>query len=57
MRGISPDIVHRTVDHKQEEWVRGDLHTNSIENAWSLVQAVCGRFRIIWSLRGTWTPI
>jgi len=27
---------HETVNHSAEEWVRGDVHTNSIENAWSL---------------------
>ena len=27
---------HETVNHSEEEWVRGDVHTNSIENAWSL---------------------
>lgn len=27
---------HEAVKHSQEEWVRGDVHTNSIENAWSL---------------------
>lgn len=27
---------HRTVNHSQEEWVRGEIHTNGIENAWSL---------------------
>jgi transposase-like protein len=27
---------HQSVDHKAEEWVRGDVHTNSIEGVWSL---------------------
>ena len=27
---------HGSVDHKAKEYVRGDVHTNSIENAWSL---------------------
>lgn len=27
---------HETVNHKAEEWVRGDVHTNGIESAWSL---------------------
>lgn len=27
---------HETVNHRAEEWVRGDVHTNSIEGAWSL---------------------
>lgn len=27
---------HDTVNHRAEEWVRGEVHTNSIESAWSL---------------------
>ncbi len=27
---------HQSVCHKKEEWSRGDIHTNSVENAWSL---------------------
>jgi transposase-like protein len=27
---------HETVNHGAEEWVRGDVHTNTIESAWSL---------------------
>ena len=27
---------HNTVNHSMEEWVRGTVHTNSVENAWSL---------------------
>ena len=27
---------HDTVAHKSEEWVRGDVHTNTIEGVWSL---------------------
>ena len=27
---------HETVNHSQEVWVIGDVHTNSIENVWSL---------------------
>ena len=30
--------VHETVNHSIEEWVRGDVHTNSIENVWSLLK-------------------
>ena len=30
------DTKHESVDHNAKEWVRGDVHTNSIENAWSL---------------------
>lgn len=27
---------HESVNHHAEEWVRGDVHTNTIESAWSL---------------------
>lgn len=27
---------HASVDHSAQEWVRGDVHTNSIEGVWSL---------------------
>ena len=27
---------HETVNHNQEEWVRGDVHTNGAEGVWSL---------------------
>ena len=30
------DTKHESVNHKSKEYVRGDVHTNSIENAWSL---------------------
>jgi len=30
------NTVHETVNHSQDEWVRGDVHTNSIEGSWSL---------------------
>ena len=32
------DTRHETVNHSLEEWVRGDAHTNSIENIWSLLK-------------------
>lgn len=36
-RGIEDaDTKHETVDHYKEKWVRGDVHTNSIEGVWSL---------------------
>ncbi len=36
-RGIQDDdTTHETVNHSEEEWVRGDVHTNSIEGVWSL---------------------
>jgi transposase-like protein len=30
------DTKHRKVDHGREEWVRGIVHTNTIEGVWSL---------------------
>lgn len=36
---------HEYVDHSREEWVRGGVHTNSIESAWSLFdRAVIGSY-------------
>lgn len=32
------DTKHETVNHSQNEWVRGDVHTNYIENIWSLLK-------------------
>ena len=29
---------HESVNHKAKEWVRGDVHTNSIEAFWSNVK-------------------
>jgi transposase-like protein len=30
------DTRHETVKHRADEWVRGDVHTNSVESVWSL---------------------
>ena len=32
------DTVHETVNHSIEEWVRGEVHTNTVENVWSLLK-------------------
>jgi transposase-like protein/IS1 family transposase len=32
------DTDHETVNHSIEEWVRGEIHTNGIENVWSLLK-------------------
>jgi transposase-like protein len=38
-RGIADhDTRHETVNHSADEWVRGDVHTNSVENIWSLLK-------------------
>jgi transposase-like protein len=39
------DTRHETVSHIQEEWVRGDVHTNTVENVWSLLdRSIIGSF-------------
>src|SRR5207249_12246942 len=45
-RGVADeDTRHEYVDHSAEEWVRGDVHTNTIESAWSLFdRAVIGSY-------------
>ncbi len=36
-RGIADkDTLHATVSHWQKEWVRGIVHTNTLESVWSL---------------------
>lgn len=30
------DTKHRKVNHRTEEWVRGIVHTNTVEGVWSL---------------------
>ena len=44
--GISDsDTRHETVNHSAEEWVIGDVHTNSIEGVWSLFKrSIVGSF-------------
>ena len=32
------DTVHETVNHSAEEWVRGNVHTNTVEGVWSLLK-------------------
>jgi transposase-like protein len=39
---------HETVQHSDEEWVRGDVHTNTVESAWSLLKrSVVGTYHQI----------
>ncbi len=39
------DTRHETVNHSDEEWVVGDVHTNSIEGVWSLFKrSIVGAF-------------
>jgi transposase-like protein len=36
-RGIADkNTIHATVDHRSKEYVRGYIHTNTLENVWSL---------------------
>jgi transposase-like protein len=35
-KSLGKTFNHQCVQHKIEEWSRGNVHTNSIENAWSL---------------------
>lgn len=38
-RGIADhNTRHETVNHKREEWVRGQVHTNNVEGVWSLLK-------------------
>ena len=38
-KGIADkDTKHEAVKHCDKEWARGDVHTNSIENVWSLLK-------------------
>lgn len=48
-RGIGDhDTKHETVHHQRKEYVRGDIHTNSIENVWSLLKrSVAGSYHKI----------
>ena len=39
---------HKTVNHSEDEWVFGDVHTNGIENVWSLFKrSIVGAFHKI----------
>jgi transposase len=29
---------HDTVNHNKDEWIRGDVHTNGIENLWAMLK-------------------
>jgi transposase-like protein len=35
-KSLDKTFKHESVNHSKEEWARGNVHTNSIENAWSL---------------------
>jgi transposase-like protein len=47
-RSLDKEYRHEAVNHSKEEWVRGDAHTNNIENAWSLFKrSIVGSFHQI----------
>ena len=35
-KGLDNNFKHRSVCHSEEEWARGNVHTNNVESAWSL---------------------
>ncbi len=37
-RGLGKEYDHETVNHSKYEYVRGDVHTNTIEGFWSLLK-------------------
>ncbi len=45
---VAPHYFHDAVDHTAEEYVRGNVHINGIENYWSLVKR---------ALRGTYISV
>jgi transposase-like protein len=39
------DTVHASVNHQEKEWVRGQVHTNTLEGVWSLFdRAIIGSY-------------
>ncbi len=37
-RGLSQDYIHHTIGHLKKEYVRGGIHTQTIEGFWSLMK-------------------
>jgi hypothetical protein len=35
---LKEDFDHASVDHFKKEWVRGDVHTNTIEAFWNVLK-------------------
>jgi len=49
---------HQIVAHSKEEWVRGNVHTQGIENFWSLFKrGVVGSFHQASALSKTYPPV
>lgn len=36
--GLLPQADHQSVDHSKDEWVRGDVHTNTLEGYFSILK-------------------
>jgi len=47
-KGLSPEYLHDSVNHAAEEYVRGRVHTQGIDNFWSLVKR---------ALKGTYVSV
>ena len=46
--GLSPKFNHQGVKHSQKEWKRGEVHTNTVESAFSLLKrGITGTFHQI----------
>ena len=42
------DTRHETVNHAEEEWINGNVHTNTVESVWSLLKrSIVGAFHKI----------
>jgi transposase-like protein len=47
-KSLGTAYQHESVMHHRDEWVRGDVHTNSVESAWSLFKrSIVGSFHQI----------
>jgi transposase-like protein len=46
-KGLTPDYIHQAIDHAKE-YVRGNVHTNGLENFWSLLKR---------GIRGTYVSV
>lgn len=47
-KSLNKTFKHESVNHSKEEWVHGDVHTNGIENVWSLFKrSVIGSYHKI----------
>jgi len=47
-QGLERDYLHAKVNHRVQEYVRGNVHTNGIENFWSLLKR---------TVRGTYVSV